>query len=168
MAVGSLTVEQKVLGIELVCQAAALQSSLLGLMFDPSSPIHEAYQIPYYSWPIIGISQLLRRGSWKMLDCDLPTLPAYTLRKQAKVMLGDIERIAKQTGLGAAHFMPHAYFAGCEMKSKDERQRVIRFLEDPRVNKYALSGLLRQALRGYWDRLDSEDIDPSTESLPIR
>ncbi|CAH0036876.1 unnamed protein product [Clonostachys rhizophaga] len=65
----SLNTEQKVKGLEIVCEAAPLQLRLLQRFLQVGKASQPNYQLlaPYSYWALISISQLLGHHSWKLL-----------------------------------------------------------------------------------------------------
>lgn len=148
-----LAVEQKVRGIELICEASAFQSEMLSCFFrDALTPAKDDDQShsPYYSWPLVGISQMLRRDSWKMLECDLPVLDPDTLREQALVMVDRADQATRKAALSVAFYIPLVYGAGKEMHTKDDQARVLQFFDNSRARQLPIAELFRKDLVHQW------------------
>jgi hypothetical protein len=71
-----LSTEQKVKGLEIVCEASSLQVRLLQRFLKVGKASQSSYQLlaPYSYWVLISISQLLGHDSWKLLQCGLPVM----------------------------------------------------------------------------------------------
>lgn len=166
-----LTAEHRARGIEILCEASALQLDMLGLHPEASSTDRgDSALLPYYSWPLVGISQLLgQTDSWNLLGCELPMLDARNLRQQARTMLEHVEVVLSQNGPSTAFYMPLVYAAGLELRSDEERKRIIRLFDDPRASSYRIRCMYRRNLLGTWERVDKEDAKfPSDEGKPIQ
>lgn len=170
LGVGSsdqLTIEQKVEGIEMICEVSALQSDLLVFFLHAPSDVRDSTLAPYYSWLLICISQMLRRDSWKKLNCELPVLSVDNLRTQAITLLDAIDSTKCQVALGIAFYVPIVYSAGFELQSEDERRRVISYIDSPQAQYFAVTRLFRRELEWVWREVDQGHDQSAYQTLPM-
>ncbi|CAH0046944.1 unnamed protein product [Clonostachys solani] len=143
-----LSAEQKVRGLEIVCEASSLQVRLLQCFLQLGRISESSYQLlaPYSYWVLIGISQLLGHESWKLLQCGLPVMARDQLHKYALENVGCITTIVNRTGLLNGVIMPLVFSMGLEMVSYKDRRRVLDILDEQQARNFGLSGLFRRAL----------------------
>jgi hypothetical protein len=130
-----LTPQQQLEGMELICAVSFLQSTMLALRLelgDTSTPRCQEGPL-YCQWILIGISQLLRNASWKLLDCSLPTMTEDNVYENALATLKSLGTITGQAGMGVAAFLPIVFSMVLEMRSYEERQQVLRLLDSCRL-----------------------------------
>ncbi|OLN96572.1 Sphingoid long-chain base transporter RSB1-like protein 2 [Colletotrichum chlorophyti] len=103
------TANAKVQGLDIVCEASALQAriieDLLLLSRRPTDQVSICIT-PYYHWALIGLSHRLQHPAWNSLMCELPVMPAEVLHQQALDALGCVETLVRQSGLDVALYLP--------------------------------------------------------------
>lgn len=161
-------VDLRVQGLDIVCEASALQSRVITnmsrLSLDPepeSEPEPKAGpgQLasvsigPYYRWVLTGVTHILRYDAWRSLGCELPVMPAAALHEQALAALGCVETLVGvgSLGLDAAMYLPFADFVGREMGTEAERARMLRFLDVVKGKGFDLADDYRTYLVEMWE-----------------
>ncbi|KAK1455966.1 hypothetical protein CCUS01_10326 [Colletotrichum cuscutae] len=146
-------IDLKVQGLDIICEASALQArvinDLLRLSEEPDSQVSICIT-PYYHWTLTGLSHRLYHEAWKTLKCELPVLPAESLHQQALVTLSCVETLASQSGFDVALYLPFADFIGREMETPTEQTRVLAFLEIVRSRGFGLANEYRKGLLETW------------------
>jgi hypothetical protein len=162
-----ITIQQKVEGIEMICEASSLQSDLLGFLLHARTDLRENFLAPYYSWLLICISQMLRRDSWEKLHCELPVLSAENLQTQAIALLDAIDIDKSHISLGIALYVPVVYNAGFELRTENERRRVLSYLDSPQAQYFSVSRWFRKELDCAWKKMDQGKDQMTLKALPM-
>jgi hypothetical protein len=161
-----LSLEQRIRGMELIDEASALQSSLLPLLLDKSNAGSFDHRSPLYCWPLVSISQMLKRDSWQLLGCDLPALSSEKLREQANALISMVFDLMGWR-MCVPFFLPMVYWSGFEMKSKEERERVLRCIDESQIKHYNLVMMFRKDLITTWQGTDTGGEGVCDRRLPM-
>ncbi|KAK2756561.1 hypothetical protein FQN54_005454 [Arachnomyces sp. PD_36] len=147
-----LSPEEKVKGIEIICEASSLQSRLLRCYMDlPNDSEFNHQLLALYSyWTLVGISQQLRHPHWRMLRCDLPVMALDQLHQYALTTLDSIGELTDRAGLSAAMFLPVVLSMGFEMTTNEDRNRALDLLGNTQARYFDFSPKFQWRLLGSW------------------
>lgn len=159
----SLRPEQKVKGIELLCEVTSLQSEVLRFFLQISPESDLAYQMlaPYSYWILIEIYQQLQHGSWRLLDCELPAMSFDHVHKHASATLDAINAVKGNAGMSMVSLLPVALVTGMAMVSEDERQGVINLLNSPQASWFDFNENYKLMLLDTWSGMQIPSPNPS-------
>jgi hypothetical protein len=149
---GTLSTQDAVAGMEIICEASALQTKVLQsyIYIAGVSEASEQSIAPFSYWILAGISQQLRHERWRLLQCVLPIMSLESLHEYALASLCYIEKHAKWAVLGFGMFLPLLVSMGIEMVSPDERRRVLALFDDPQAQWFGMAPVLRQTIVDSW------------------
>ncbi|KAF6807767.1 hypothetical protein CSOJ01_07969 [Colletotrichum sojae] len=144
----------RVQGLDIVCEATALQSRMITnlsrLSLEPEPEPGPSIG-PYYRWVLTGVTHNLRHPAWQSLGCELPVMPPPALHEQALAALGCVETLVGSLGLDIAMYLPFADFVGREMGTEAERARMLRFLDVVKGKGFDLADDYRTYLVELWE-----------------
>lgn len=163
-----LSLEQRIRGMELIDEASALQSALLPLLLVGTGTDKTCLdpRYPLYCWPLIGISQVLRRDSWQLLECDLPVLSPDKVYEQANALLDTVLSLMRWR-MCVPFFLPLVYSAGFEMRTEKERERVLRCMNDSQIKHYVVVKMFQMDLIQAWRGTDRGSEGVCDRRLPM-